>query len=63
MADENTISEENEQNVGEYDPNPYDNVSLEEALRQLFNRYTPRTVRQAIFAMAKEWGIPTGMED
>lgn len=63
MADENIVSEEQEQNVGECDPNPYDNVSLEEALRQLFNRYTPRTVRQAIFAMAKEWGIPTGMED
>ena len=53
MADENVIIEENEQNVGEYDPNPYDNVTVEEALKQLFNRFTPRTVRQAIFTMAE----------
>lgn len=53
MADENVIIEENEQNVGEYDPNPYDNVTVEEALNQLFNRFTPRTVRQAIFTMAE----------
>lgn len=53
MADTNAIIEDNEQNVGEYDPNPYDNVTVEEALKQLFNRFTPRTVRQAIFAMAE----------
>lgn len=53
MADENVIIEDNEQNVGEYDPNPYDNVTVEEALKQLFNRFTPRTVRQAIFTMAE----------
>lgn len=53
MADTNAIIEENEQNVGEYDPNPYDNVTVEEALKQLFNRFTPRTVRQAIFTMAE----------
>lgn len=53
MADTNAIIEENEQNVGEYDPNPYDNVTVEEALNQLFNRFTPRTVRQAIFTMAE----------
>jgi hypothetical protein len=53
MADENVIIEANEQNVGEYDPNPYDNVTVEEALKQLFNRFTPRTVRQAIFTMAE----------
>lgn len=35
-----------------YDPNPYDNKSLEEALDDLFNRFSPFTVRQAIFAMA-----------
>lgn len=53
MADTNAIIEENEQNVGEYDPNPYDNITVEEALKQLFNRFTPRTVRQAIFTMAE----------
>lgn len=53
MTDENVIIEDNEQNVGEYDPNPYDNVTVEEALKQLFNRFTPRTVRQAIFTMAE----------
>ena len=36
----------------QYDPNPYDNITVEEALTQLFNRFTPRTVRQAIFTMA-----------
>lgn len=29
MADTNAIIEENEQNAGEYDPNPYDNVTVE----------------------------------
>ena len=53
MTDTNAVIEENEQNVGEYDPNPYDNVTVEEALKQLFNRFTPRTVRQAIFTMAE----------
>lgn len=50
MADENMNA------VEQYDPNPYDNVTVEEALKQLFNRFTPRTVRQAIFTMAEAGG-------
>lgn len=50
MADENINA------VEQYDPNPYDNVTVEEALKQLFNRFTPRTVRQAIFTMAEGGG-------
>lgn len=36
-----------------YDPNPYDDKPLNVALDELFDRYSSRTVRQAIFAMAE----------
>lgn len=35
-----------------YDPNPYNDKPLDEALQDLFDRFTPRSVRTAIFAMA-----------
>lgn len=35
-----------------YDPNPYNDKPLDEALQDLFDRFTPRSVRSAIFAMA-----------
>lgn len=50
------MADENKNTVEQYDPNPYDNVTVEEALNQLFKRFTPRTVRQAIFTMAEAGG-------
>lgn len=50
------MADESESTVEQYDPNPYDDLTLEEALKQLFNRFTPRTVRQAIFTMAESGG-------
>ena len=40
--------------------NPYDDVSLEEALDQLYNRFNDRTIRQAIFVMKDYLGGGSG---
>jgi len=34
-----------------YDNNPYDNVTVDEALQQLYERHNDRTIRQAIFVL------------
>lgn len=36
--------------------NPYDDVTLNEALNQLYERFNDRTIRQAIFVMQKYLG-------
>lgn len=39
-----------------YDENPYDNVTLTEALHQLYERLNDRTIRQAFFVMKEHLG-------
>lgn len=43
-----------------YDENPYDDVTLDEALQQLFDRFNDRTIRQAIFVMKDYLGGGSG---
>lgn len=31
-----------------YDPNPYDNVTIDEALEQIYDRVNDRTIRQIV---------------
>ena len=39
-----------------YDENPYDDVSINEALDQISDRCTDRTIRQAAYAIATRNG-------
>lgn len=43
-----------------YDENPYDDVTLDEALQQLYERFNDRTIRQAIFVMKDYIGGGSG---
>lgn len=43
-----------------YDENPYDDVTLDEALQQLYERFNDRTIRQAIFVMKDYLGGGSG---
>lgn len=34
--------------INNYDPNPYDNVTIDEALAQIYDRVNDRTIRQMV---------------
>ena len=47
--------------ITNYDPNPYDNVTIEEALAQIYDRVNDRTIRQIVTILKKVIdGISTG---
>ena len=47
--------------INNYDPNPYDDVTIEEALAQIYDRVNDRTIRQIVTILKKVIdGISTG---
>ena len=39
--------------INNYDPNPYDNVTIDEALAQIYDRVNDRTIRQIVTLLKK----------
>jgi hypothetical protein len=50
--------------INNYDPNPYDDVTIDEALAQIYDRVNDRTIRQIVTILKKVIdGISTGKQD